>query len=750
MWRLMMRTFYFVCLSAIFIFSPYLKGLYFEKDVYGISIIIGMLFLVLLLRLFVRKEMTVTWKLNVVFILPLLYMISFFYAESPMGSLNLSVRWITYVTFFILLFWSTYSEKKLHKWLPVVFQFMGIWIAFHMFLNVIGWSEFPSAFILKRFAGVIQYPNTFGTIMAVYFLFSVIMLLKEKLNTYEVILYSAPLTLYFYMFVGSLSRGMFVIFPFMVILVLLLVNVRQQLQFIMIGIISAGLSFLLLLEYGAVLYLSVLLLLSAITVMGTYYVRAIKLPVWLKNWSMKKVTNFMLPLLIVIFGSLLFMDIYFQGMVFKALPSNVQDKVESLNDSATFRERILFLEDGLEVSQVAPIFGHGGQGWSVLYRDYQQTPYQSKKVHNGFLELLIDLGWFGFSVFIITFGSLLYFVIQNYRKGLNKPLHLAVLVSLLAIFLHSLIDFDFGFGTTWLIIFWLFGISLASEHVFIFSKAPRKLGKASIIQEKNKNVVQKLANYPIYLFGILVIISTVFSFLFMQAHQAYSQVKAAPTLAEKEQHLSVATKKNKWHRKYLYELADVKIQLKRDKAEIVTLTEAIAALEPTSSIAQDMAGRLAEKIGDDKQALVYYRGGIKKDVFHHKLYAKTMTLLLDQQSEESVKMVIKLYEDVEQTYQVFLKNPIAAYHNSRNFDLTDDILLHASIAYYLSNQPNKMLALMNHATKEQTKIDLTAIYSLRIDDVKQESLHAFYEKNRDAVNVAKEQWQDKLRNYRME
>src|SRR5690625_4497372 len=100
--------------------------------------------------------------------------------------------------------------------------------------------EFPSAFIFNRFAGVFQYPNTFGMVMAIFFLFSLVMLTKESLRMSEIVIYAAPLCLFFYLFIGSFSRGMFVVFPIVFLGALLFVKPSRQLLMIVASIVSAS------------------------------------------------------------------------------------------------------------------------------------------------------------------------------------------------------------------------------------------------------------------------------------------------------------------------------------------------------------------------------------------------------------------------------------------------------------------------------------------------------------------------------
>src|SRR5690625_2131278 len=131
-----MRKVVFFSLAIIFLVSPYFQGLFFESEIYYVSVVVGLLYILLVVHLFTKKTAFNVTKLSFLLILPVLYLLSFFYAESPLGSLHLSIRWIMYVSFFVLLYWSTNGSKRV-KTLPIILQLTGIWIALHTFLNVV-------------------------------------------------------------------------------------------------------------------------------------------------------------------------------------------------------------------------------------------------------------------------------------------------------------------------------------------------------------------------------------------------------------------------------------------------------------------------------------------------------------------------------------------------------------------------------------------------------------------------------------
>lgn len=129
------------------------------NNVYPISMIVLFLFLLLFVRLILYKEVDEMKMVIIGTLLPLCYILSFFTTESPEGSWNMLIRLVSYTAFFLLLYWST-KQLNVRKWLPIVFQLTGLWIALHMLFIHVGWLSFSNSVVAERFAGVFQYPNT--------------------------------------------------------------------------------------------------------------------------------------------------------------------------------------------------------------------------------------------------------------------------------------------------------------------------------------------------------------------------------------------------------------------------------------------------------------------------------------------------------------------------------------------------------------------------------------------------------------
>ncbi|NBD23564.1 O-antigen ligase family protein [Paenibacillus glycinis] len=105
--------------------------------------------------------------------------------------------------------------------------------------------------------------------------------------------------------------------------------------------------------------------------------------------------------------------------------------------------RELFYRDAWRLFREAPLFGRGGDAWRSLFAGVQSQPYVGNEVHNGYLEVALDLGAVGAAAGVVIMAVLLRPVWKSDRTGL---LPIGVLL------LHAAIDFDMSFGYYWLLL----------------------------------------------------------------------------------------------------------------------------------------------------------------------------------------------------------------------------------------------------------------------------------------------------------
>lgn len=642
----------------------------------------------LFLTLLIKKEQISLKKIWIISILPFFYVISLWNAAFPQGAWESILRWTSYVAFFFLLYWSSKTNKTIHNLLPVIFQVTGIGIACHMFLNAMGFLSYHDVFINDRFAGVFQYPNTFGLVMIVFYLFSLLMLLNDKPSLFHIILYAAPITLFMTNFIESFSRGMYLVFPIVWFVGLFLLKPTKQIRYVAytgFTIIAALIASLGLDRVSPLMNIFILLSLSAATVFFVMFINSKASQEKYAKLDSKKFYSYLGPILILIVALLLGLDIMFKGLVYQQLPSDIQERVSSMSGSSTARERIIMMEDSLKMSADSPIIGFGGDAWEVTYKKYQQLPYQANKIHNDYLEFVIDIGWLGLIAFIVIFSYLYYLIIQNLRNRKNNMIYAATILSSMAILLHSFIDFNFSFATIWFILLWLLVMGIVDKPSQSRVTPP----------SKNKNHYYKIGLYGYF---ILLIISIVFSYRFMQAEQAFQEAKNTNELHTKLSLYEEAVSKNPYHSQILYGLGNTSIQISDyvDKEEYMKYVEDISRemteLEPNNSRILYQSGLLLDGIGKKEEAIQRYVDALEVDSFDAKIYEKAIISSVDYASqldatdparEEYAEKAVTLFEKLEKDVATFEANPIGKFHNSRGFEMTENTMEKIKIAYEL-------------------------------------------------------------------
>lgn len=117
----------------------------------------------------------------------------------------------------------------------------------------------------------------------------------------------------------------------------------------------------------------------------------------------------------------------------------------------TLTARVTMYGDASDLYMNSPWIGYGGDTWRILFHKIQSLPYVGTEVHSGYLDMLLDLGVVGLMILLLGLISML--------VGLIK-LRSALLPSFVVLILHSAIDFDMSYGLSWILMIWIAGLGL--------------------------------------------------------------------------------------------------------------------------------------------------------------------------------------------------------------------------------------------------------------------------------------------------
>lgn len=146
--------------------------------------------------------------------------------------------------------------------------------------------------------------------------------------------------------------------------------------------------------------------------------------------------------------------------IINVLPDTLYSGIFSRESSMALRFE--HYNDALKIIRDYPIFGIGAGGWAALYKSYQVIDYPTTEVHNHYLQVWIDSGILGFLSFMaIWITAIASFIWVRFNSNIDnqkiKKLRTAIMMPLIALLLHSAIDFNLSYGLVSIALFCLLG-----------------------------------------------------------------------------------------------------------------------------------------------------------------------------------------------------------------------------------------------------------------------------------------------------
>jgi tetratricopeptide (TPR) repeat protein len=121
---------------------------------------------------------------------------------------------------------------------------------------------------------------------------------------------------------------------------------------------------------------------------------------------------------------------------------SVVTQIQSIDpQDHNFQERLTFYQDAMKMVRERPLFGFGGNGWVAAYKGYQSYLYSSKETHSEPMKILVEAGIPGMIFYAFIWLGFLMSWLKTWR-GRRENWNYIIGVSLIGIFLHSLMDFD--------------------------------------------------------------------------------------------------------------------------------------------------------------------------------------------------------------------------------------------------------------------------------------------------------------------
>lgn len=159
-----------------------------------------------------------------------------------------------------------------------------------------------------------------------------------------------------------------------------------------------------------------------------------------------------------------------QGLNFvvnRLLPERFYNRVFSFSRDRNMDRRFELFVDAFKVIKDYPLFGLGGGGWAAVYKSYQAQAYDSREVHNHFLQVWVEAGLLGFLAFTGLWVSMAFAFLKQCLIKKAPPVicqyQLAVLMPVAALGAHSAIDWNFSMAAVGIFLFALLGAGRSLE-----------------------------------------------------------------------------------------------------------------------------------------------------------------------------------------------------------------------------------------------------------------------------------------------
>lgn len=389
------------------------------------------------------------WLLCSPFLMMLLYAVhGTIGSVSLLGDGNQALRWALYGSFAAVA-WVQGSAKRGRFVLAAVWHMTGGLLAVTALLPVYGWFRLPYAITYSadpeisatgaRLAGMLQYPNTFGAVMAVFLLerlFALGPLLQRQPAPApsRVLLGSLPLLPYAAALLLSESRGAWLAAGAACAAGLLVERRRMLAPLVLAAAPFAG---------AALLYRQLAAAKLAaepwpgLLALAGLWAGSLLAGRWLLRLHGGAAGAWRRRLGMAAGGALLAAG---AAMVFGTVRERIVHKF------GTMSARQAMVHDAWTLVKEAPWLGQGGDTWRLSYRAVQSSPYVGSQMHSGYVDVLLNTGLIGFGLLAAMLAAAGLLIFKRCRR---------LLPSYMVFLLHGAVDIDWSYGIVWLLFFLL-------------------------------------------------------------------------------------------------------------------------------------------------------------------------------------------------------------------------------------------------------------------------------------------------------
>ena len=146
---------------------------------------------------------------------------------------------------------------------------------------------------------------------------------------------------------------------------------------------------------------------------------------------------------------------------YKLLPGFVANRLQGLRANQNAIQRGVFMADGLKLFRLSPVVGHGIGAFETGVSRVQDFYYETRYVHNHYIQVLLEGGVIGLALWCAAMASLLV-ALWRRRSGAAEQnarwLYAALWASMVMILTHSFVEVSMSFIVFELFAYAVFGL----------------------------------------------------------------------------------------------------------------------------------------------------------------------------------------------------------------------------------------------------------------------------------------------------
>lgn len=595
--------------------------------------LIGSLYILLKARelSFFNEGLEENKLINILYIFTLIFLVicgilSMFFSNNLISSLNGLVIYINGLLYYFI-FWNMRNKKdKILKYSVYTIVLSGIFF-----------SIYQGIILNKRIDGNIGYANTYALLLLISLYINEITKNKYFYRSIQILLMLAIF------FTGS--RTTFILMIIYVILNFVIRDGSQILSF-----------FISIIIYAAIKYGGIGVILFVPIVLHLYE----KISCKIKGKIIYGISAFLGVSSIVIFIN---------------TNSQLFSRIRSISiKNPVLQERFVFFQDAAVKILKSP-FGTGINSFEYSQYIHQSAFYDVKYIHNSVLQIAYDMGILAGIIFICCFICGLFLITKNIKKGKKKLYYTALYIT---IFAHSMLDFDFSYGSIFIIVIMI--------TVFSCVKDKDKIGTEEICKSKVKNKKFKTVSGEFYnkkmmkrenliiirIISLAVLILTIYlisvntSMLIGDKYALKGNYKKAENLYNFNKNItynntSIYLRLAQIHNgNYKNIDADEKVELK----ECIDYLKAALKINPNDPRIYGNLAFINQKLGNEEDTIKYYREFLQREKFYSEIYELYYEYLSGQLKNIKKNEIAEREYFSEEFYEEEIKNLKKLYENN--------------------------------------------------------------------------------------